>query len=109
MSTIGAPTLRAVPSVGCVCIRIPGPALTSMITAPFSRNATEMSSVITSMPATSRPTAAAAISQAVLLSGCIASVRSIDVPPVERFAVCRRNTSSSAAGTVSSVRPCDDR
>ena len=51
-----------------------------------------MSSVITSMPAMSRPTAAAAISHAVLLSGCISSVRSIDVPPVERFAVCRRAT-----------------
>ena len=106
MSMIGAPTLRGVPSVGCVCMRIPGAAFTSMITAPFSRNGTEMSGVSTSMPAMSSPTTPAAISHAVTLSGCISSVRSIDVPPVERFAVARRNTSSPAAGTLSSVRPC---
>ena len=109
MSTIGAPTPRGVPSVGCVCIRMPGPAFTSMITAPFSRNGTEMLSVMTSIPATSSPIAAAAISHAVTLSGCISSVRSIDVPPVERFAVWRRNTCWPSAGTVSSVSPCDAR
>ena len=87
MSMIGAPTFRGCPSVGCVCMRMPGPAFTSMITAPFSRNGTEMSGVSTSMPAMSRPTTPAAISHAVTLSGCISSVRSIDVPPVERFAV----------------------
>ena len=42
------------------------------------------------MPAMSRPTTPAAISHAVTLSGCISSVRSIDVPPVERFAVARK-------------------
>jgi hypothetical protein len=35
MSMIGAPTLRGSPSVGCVCMRTPGAALTSMIAAPF--------------------------------------------------------------------------
>ena len=61
-----------------------------MITAPFSSKGTEMSGVSTSSPAMSSPTAAAAISQAVTLSGWISSVRSMEVPPVEMLAVARR-------------------
>jgi hypothetical protein len=80
-------------------MRSPGAALTSMITAPFSRNGTEMSGESTSIPAMSSPTIPAAISAAVTLSGWISSVRSMEVPPVDRFAVARRNTCSPAAGT----------
>ena len=53
--------------------------------------------------------AAAAISHAVTLSGCMSSVRSIDVPPVERFAVWRRNASSPSSRMLSSERSCDAR
>ena len=107
MSMIGAADVARLALGRDACASgCPAPAFTSMITAPFSRNGTEMSSVSTSMPAMSRPTIPAAISQAVTLSGCISSVRSIDVPPVERLAVPRRQTTcSSAAAPTSSVRP----
>ena len=106
MSIIGAPTFLGFPSAGWVCIRMPGPAFTSMITALFSRNGTEMSGVSTSIPAMSSPMIPAAISHAVMLSGCISSVRSTAVPPVERLAVPRRNTDWFFAGTDCRVRFC---
>ena len=40
ISSIDAATLRGVPSLGWVCMRIPGAAFTSTIAAPFSRNGT---------------------------------------------------------------------
>ena len=77
MSTTGAPTLRAFPSEGCVCMRSPGAAFTSMITAPFSRKGTEMSVESTSIPAMSSPTIPAAISQAATLSQTTGGVISL--------------------------------
>jgi hypothetical protein len=47
----------------------PGAAFTSMMAASFSRNGTEMSGVMTSIPAMSSPTTPAAISHAVTLLG----------------------------------------
>jgi hypothetical protein len=100
---MGPPTSRGLPSLGCVCMRSPGAAFTSMITAPFSRKGTEMSGVSTSSPAMSSPTIPAASSQAVTLSGWISSVRSTAVPPVERLAVARSGTTSPSGTTLASV------
>ena len=55
-SMTGLATYCGSPSVGLVCIRKPGAALTSTMAPPCSRTGTVMSGAMKSMPATSRPT-----------------------------------------------------
>ena len=86
-SMTGRATYCGSPSVGWVCIRKPGAALTSTIAPPVSRTGVAMSGQMKSMPATSRPTIRAAVSAISTLSGCASIVRSIDVPPVDMLPV----------------------
>ena len=86
-SMTGRATYCGSPSVGWVCIRNPGAALTSTIAPPVSRTGVAMSGQMKSMPATSRPTIRAAVSAISTLSGCASMVRSIDVPPVDMLPV----------------------
>ena len=83
----GRATYCGSPSVGWVCIRKPGAALTSTIAPPVSRTGVAMSGQMKSMPATSSPTIRAAVSAISTLSGCASIVRSIDVPPVDMLPV----------------------
>ena len=69
-SITGLATYCGSPSVGCVCIRKPGAALTSTMPPPVSRTGTLMSGQMKSMPAMSRPTTRAASSAISTLSGC---------------------------------------
>ena len=55
-SMTGRATYCGSPSVGWVCIRNPGAALTSTIAPPVSRTGVAMSGQMKSMPATSSPT-----------------------------------------------------
>ena len=64
-----------------------------------------MSVVRKSTPQTSRPMAAQARAAISLLSGWQVSVRSMAVPPVERFPVLRRKKTSPAGKTVSALHP----
>ena len=86
-SMTGRATYCGSPSVGWVCIRKPGAALTSTIAPPVSRTGVAMSGQMKSMPATSRPTIRAAVSAISTLSGWASIVRSIDVPPVDMLPV----------------------
>ena len=86
-SMTGLATYCGSPSVGWVCIRKPGAALTSTIAPPVSRTGVAMSGQMKSMPATSSPTIWAAVSAISTLSGWASIVRSIDVPPVDMLPV----------------------
>src|SRR2546426_142826 len=72
MSTTGLATYCGSPSVGGVCMRKPGAALTSTMAPPVSRTGLEMSGVRKSMPATSRPMTRAASSAISLFSSLAA-------------------------------------
>ena len=82
MSMTGFATYCASPSVGWVCIRKPGAALTSTIPPPTSLTGWLMSGHRKSIPAMSRPTTLAASSAISAFSGWISSVRSMLIPPV---------------------------
>ena len=84
------------PTVGCVCIRNPGAALTSQIAPPVSRTGEAMSGQMKSMPATSSPISRAASSAISTLSGCASKVRSIEMPPVDMLPVSASLTIVSA-------------
>ena len=88
-SMTGLATYCGSPSVGWVCIRKPGAALTSTIAPPVSRTGTVMSGQMKSMPATSSPTTRAAISAISTLSGW-ASMRPIDRRPAGRHVAGER-------------------
>ncbi len=105
MSITARPTWRGCPSVGWVCMRKPGPALTSTIAPRCSRTERAMSAVMKSMPATSSPTTIAAWRAISTLSGWISSVRSIEVPPVLMLPVSLSWTKRPSSGTSSSVKP----
>ena len=105
-SITGLATYCGSPSVGWVCIRKPGAALTSTIAPPCSRTGTLMSGTMKSIPATSRPTTRAAVSAISTLSGCASRVRSMAVPPVDMLPVAASITRRPSAGTSSRPRPC---
>ena len=104
-SITGRATSRGCPSVGWVCMRKPGAALTSTIAPPVSRTGVAMSGQMKSMPATSRPTMRAAVSAISILSGWASVVRSIDVPPVDMLPVSASLIQAPAGGTASSSKP----
>ena len=99
-SMTGRATYCGSPSVGWVCIRKPGAALTSTIAPPVSRTGVAMSGQMKSMPATSRPTMRAAVSAISTLSGCASIVRSIEVPPVDMLPVSASLTQRPAGQDV---------
>ena len=101
-SITGRATYCGSPSVGWVCMRNPGAALTSTIAPPVSRTGTVMSGAMKSMPATSRPTTRAASSAISTLSSWASHVRSIALPPVDMFPVAASSTIVSVSGTPSS-------
>ena len=82
MSITGLATYCASPSVGWVCIRNPGAALTSTMPPPVCRTGRLMSGQMKSIPARSSPTTLAASSAISAFSGWISSVRSMLMPPV---------------------------
>ena len=104
-SMTGRATYCGSPSVGWVCIRKPGAALTSTIAPPVSRTGVAMSGQMKSIPATSRPTIRAAVSAISTLSGCASMVRSIEVPPVDMLPVRASLTQVPAGRTSSSPNP----
>ena len=104
-SMTGLATYCGSPSVGWVCIRKPGAALTSTIAPPVSRTGVAMSGQMKSMPAMSRPTTRAAVSAISMLSGWASIVRSIEVPPVDMLPVSASFTNAPVSGTLSSVKP----
>ena len=101
----GRATYCGSPSVGWVCIRKPGAALTSTIAPPVSRTGVAMSGQMKSMPATSSPTIWAAVSAISTLSGWASIVRSIDVPPVDMLPVRASLTRVPSGRTSSSPKP----
>ena len=101
-SMTGRATYCGSPSVGWVCIRNPGAALTSTIAPPVSRTGVAISGQMKSIPATSRPTICAAVSAISTLSGCASIVRSIDVPPVDMLPV-RASLIQVPSGRTSSI------
>ena len=101
-STTGLAMYCGSPTVGWVCIRNPGAALTSQIAPPVSRTGEAMSGQMKSMPATSSPISRAASSAISTLSGCASKVRSIEMPPVDMLPVRASLTIVSAGGTSSS-------
>ncbi len=105
-SMTGLATYCGSPSVGLVCIRNPGAALTSTMAPPCSRMGTPMSGTTMSMPAMSRPTTCAAVSAISMFSGWVSIVRSMAVPPVDMLPVSASWTRVPASGTESSVKPC---
>ena len=105
-SSTGLATYCASPSVGWVCIRKPGAALTSTIPPPVSRTGTLMSGQMKSMPAMSSPTTRAACSAISALSGWISSVRSMLMPPVLMLPVRFRKTRCPRGGTSIISKPC---
>ena len=98
-STTGLAMNCGSPTVGWVCIRNPGAALTSTIAPPVSRTGEAMSGQMKSMPATSSPIIRAASSAISTLSGCASKVRSIEMPPVDMLPVSASLTISPAGGT----------
>ena len=108
-SITGFATYCGSPSVGWVCIRNPGAALTSTIPPPVSRTGVSMSGQMKSMPAMSRPTTRAAVSAISTLSGWASIVRSIEVPPVDMLPVRASLTKRPSSGTSSSLRPWPSR
>ena len=104
-SMTGRATYWGSPSVGWVCIRNPGAALTSTIAPPVSRTGVAMSGQMKSMPATSSPTMPAAVSAISTLSGWASIVRSMDVPPVDMLPVSASLIHVPSGGTSSSSKP----
>ena len=104
-STTGLATYWGSPTVGWVCMRNPGAALTSTIAPPVSRTGSARSGAMKSIPATSRPTTRAASSAISTLSGWASSVRSIEMPPVDMLPVRVSLTMVPSAGTSSSSNP----
>ena len=104
-SMTGLATYCGSPSVGWVCIRNPGAALTSTMPPPVSRTGVAMSGQMKSMPAMSSPTTRAAVSAISMLSGWASIVRSIEVPPVDMLPVRASFTNAPASGTLSAVNP----
>ena len=104
-SMTGRATYCGSPSVGWVCIRNPGAALTSTIAPPVSRTGVAMSGQMKSMPATSSPTIWAAVSAISTLSGWASIVRSIEVPPVDMLPVSASLTQVPAGRTSSRPKP----
>ena len=98
-STTGLAMNCGTPTVGCVCIRKPGAALTSTMAPPVSRTGAAMSGQMKSMPATSRPTIRAASSAISTLSGWASKVRSTEMPPVDMLPVRASLTMTPASGT----------
>ena len=105
-SMTGRATYCGSPSVGWVCIRKPGAALTSTMPPPVSRTGTVMSGQMKSMPAMSRPTMRAAVSAISTLSGWASIVRSMLVPPVDMLPVSASFTRRPSGGTSSRPKPC---
>ena len=105
-STTGLAMYCGSPTVGWVCIRKPGAALTSQIAPPASRTGEAMSGQMKSMPATSSPISRAASSAISTLSGWASKVRSMEMPPVDMLPVRASLTMVSAGGTSSSEKPC---
>ena len=103
MSITGPPTSRGRPSLGAMCIRNPGAALTSQMAPPISLYDSVTSVERKSTPPTSSPMAFTARTAISTLSGWTTSVTSVAVPPVERLPVDRRKTRSPSAGIVSRV------
>ena len=99
-SRTGFATYCGSPSVGWVCIRNPGAALTSTIPPPVSRTGSVMSGQMKSIPAMSRPTTRAAVSAISTLSGWASMVRSIEVPPVDMLPVRASLTQVARRGHV---------
>lgn len=97
-STTGLPMNCGSPTVGWVCIRKPGAALTSQMAPPVSRTGAVMSGQMKSIPATSRPISCAASSAISMLSGCASKVRSTEMPPVDMLPVSASLTICSAGG-----------
>ena len=97
-SMTGLATYCGSPSVGWVCIRNPGAALTSTMPPPVSRTGVAMSGQMKSMPAMSRPTTRAAVSAISMLSGWASIVRSIEVPPVDMLPVSASFTKAPGVG-----------
>ena len=102
-STTGLAMNCGSPTVGWVCIRKPGAALTSQMAPPVSRTGEAMSGQMKSMPATSSPIIRAASSAISTLSGCASKVRSTEMPPVDMLPVSASLTISPAGGTSSSA------
>ena len=102
----GRATYCGSPSVGWVCIRKPGAALTSTMPPPVSRTGTVMSGQMKSMPAMSRPTMRAAVSAISTLSGWASIVRSMLVPPVDMLPVSASLHAGPSGGTSSRPKPC---
>jgi hypothetical protein len=100
-SMTGRATYCGSPSVGWVCIRKPGAALTSTMPPPVSRTGVAMSGQMKSIPATSRPTTWAAVSAISTLSGWASIVLSIEVPPVDMLPVSASLTQAPSGGTSS--------
>ena len=101
----GRATYCGSPSVGWVCIRNPGAALTSTMPPPVSRTGTVMSGQMKSMPAMSRPTIRAAVSAISTLSGWASIVRSIEVPPVDMLPVSASLTKAPVGRDVVQPEP----
>ena len=106
MSITGLAMYCGSPTVGWVCIRKPGAALTSQIAPPVSRTGWVMSGAMKSMPAMSSPITRAASSAISMFSGCASSVRSIEMPPVDMLPVSVSLIISPAGGTSSIPNPC---
>jgi hypothetical protein len=90
MSTTAPAASRGVPSVGSVCMRKPGAALTSTMPPPTSAIGCSTEGEMTSMPAMSRPDDPGDPLHQVDVGGWTESVTSREMPPVERFAVAFR-------------------
>ena len=87
ISSTGEATFLGNPSDGAKCIRKPGAALTSRITPPFSLSGCVRFSAMMSTPQMSSPMTREMRSHKKMFSGCIMSVTSTDVPPVDKLAV----------------------
>ena len=99
-STTGLAMNCGSPTVGWVCIRKPGAALTSQMAPPVSRTGEAMSGQMKSMPATSSPIMRAASSAISTLSGCASKVRSTEMPPVDMLPVSASLTIVAGRGHV---------
>ena len=104
MSRMSFATFTGAPSEGVMCIRSPGPALTSRIAPPFSSNGTEISFEQMSMPATSSPIASAARTAYSAFFSWTASIARA-VPPLDRLAFFRSTMWVPSAGTEEGESP----
>ena len=105
MSTIGAATLRGLPTEGDRCMRRPGAALTSITRPPFDTIGVSSVSATMSIPHTSRPMMRATLSTKNLLAVLTLAVTSSAEPPVERLAVRSSWNDCPGGRTESAVRP----